>query len=91
MKIAFQRSAQIFVMNADGSGQANISNNAASDTNADWQPLSQIRFGKLKRNKKKGTATLTVEVPAPGILALSGKGVVKKRLAGTAGPRRARS
>jgi hypothetical protein len=32
-------------------------------------------FGKARRNKKKGTATLTVDVPNPGELALSGKGV----------------
>jgi hypothetical protein len=29
----------------------------------------------VTRNKKKGTATLQVEIPNPGTLALSGKGV----------------
>jgi hypothetical protein len=37
-------------------------------------------FGKLKRNKKKGTATLPVDVPGPGTLVLTGKGLVKQRL-----------
>ncbi len=38
-----------------------------------------FRFAKLKRNKKRGTATLTVDVPGPGTLALIGKGLVKQR------------
>jgi hypothetical protein len=36
-------------------------------------------FGKLKRNKKKGTATLTVELPGPGTLVLTGKGLIRQR------------
>lgn len=41
------------------------------------QPQSSVRLGKLKRNKKKGTAVLTVTVPLPhaGMLTLSGKGL----------------
>ncbi len=45
------------------------------------QPTTQgvcsnaFSFGKLKRNKKKGTATLIVNVPGPGTLTASGKGV----------------
>jgi hypothetical protein len=42
-------------------------------------PSNRFNFGKLKRNKKKGTATLTVDVPGPGKLVLSGKGLVKQR------------
>ena len=38
-------------------------------------PSNAFSFGKLKLNKKKGTATLTVLVPGAGRLALSGKGV----------------
>jgi hypothetical protein len=34
-------------------------------------------IGKLKRNKKKGTATLEVTVPEPGSLTLTGKGLQK--------------
>lgn len=32
-------------------------------------------IGKLTKNRKKGTATLTVAVPEPGALALTGKGI----------------
>lgn len=43
-------------------------------------PDNVIKFGKLKRNAKKGTARLFVNVPGPGVLTLSGKQVkrVKK-------------
>jgi hypothetical protein len=40
---------------------------------------SGLKFGKVKLNKKKGTATLPVTVPGSGNLTLGGKGVVKKR------------
>jgi hypothetical protein len=40
----------------------------------------KFSLGKLKRNKKKGTAELTVHVPGPGELALTGKGVKPQRL-----------
>jgi hypothetical protein len=36
---------------------------------------NSVTFGKLLRNKKKGTALLPVTVPGRGILTLSGKGV----------------
>jgi hypothetical protein len=39
------------------------------------KPSNLFRFVKLKRNKKKGTATLAVLVPGPGSLTLSGKGL----------------
>jgi hypothetical protein len=42
-------------------------------------PSNEFTLGKLKRNKKKGTAKLTVEVPGPGELALSGKAVKPQR------------
>jgi hypothetical protein len=45
-------------------------------------PSNQFSFGKLKRNLKKGTARLAVSLPGPGILTLSGKGLVMQRLAG---------
>ena len=38
-------------------------------------PSNEFTFGKLKRNKRKGTAKLTVGLPGPGSLALGGKGV----------------
>jgi Tol biopolymer transport system component len=34
------RALEIYTVNADGSNLTNISNNAASDSGADWQPLS---------------------------------------------------
>jgi YVTN family beta-propeller protein len=44
------------------------------------QPLSvkapnNFKFGKLTRNKKKGTAKLRIKLPSPGKIALSGKKV----------------
>lgn len=42
-------------------------------------PSNRFSFGKLRRNKKKGTATLNVRVPAPGKLTLRAKGAVKQR------------
>ncbi|HEX5983305.1 MAG TPA: hypothetical protein VFY69_03775 [Solirubrobacterales bacterium] len=41
--------------------------------------FSAFKFGKkVKRNKKKGTAVLTVNVSAPGALAVSGKKIKKR-------------
>ncbi len=49
-------------------------------------PSNEFGFGKLKRNKEKGTASLIVEVPGAGSLSLSGKGLKKAaRTAGAAG------
>jgi hypothetical protein len=42
-------------------------------------PSSTFRTGKLTRNKRKGTATLTVELPGPGTLSLGGKGLVGRQ------------
>jgi hypothetical protein len=47
-------------------------------------PSNTFSFGAVTRNKKKGTATLTVKVPNPGELALSGKGVKTQRAGGGA-------
>jgi hypothetical protein len=38
-------------------------------------PSNAFGFGKLKLNKKKGTATQVVDLPSPGALVLSGAGV----------------
>jgi dipeptidyl aminopeptidase/acylaminoacyl peptidase len=40
---------------------------------------NHFSFGKLKLNKKKGTATLIVQVPGAGSLVLGGKGVKKAK------------
>src|SRR5262249_45619009 len=39
------------------------------------KPPNKFAFGKLKRNRKKGTATLAVILPGAGTLSLSGNGV----------------
>ena len=43
------------------------------------KPSNVFNFGKLKRNKKKGTATVPVFVPGPGTLSLSGNGIKTQR------------
>jgi hypothetical protein len=48
-------------------------------------PANTFTFGGTKRNKKKGTATVTVNVPNPGEAVLSGKGVKATTVSG-AGP-----
>lgn len=40
-------------------------------------PSNKFKFGKLKLNRRKGTATLFVQVPGPGKLVLKGKGIQK--------------
>jgi hypothetical protein len=51
------------------------------------KPSNLVGFGKLKRNRRKGTALLAIRVPGPGSLTLSGKGLVRRhaspRAAGT--------
>jgi len=37
------------------------------------EPSNDFSFGKVKRNKRKGTAKMTVIVPGPGALVLAGK------------------
>ena len=41
-------------------------------------PSNAFKFGRLKRNKARGTAILSVTVPGPGTIALAGKGIVAK-------------
>jgi hypothetical protein len=45
---------------------------------------NSVTFGKLQRNKKKGTARLPVTVPGKGTLALAGKGVKAQTAGATA-------
>jgi hypothetical protein len=42
-------------------------------------PLNAMSLGKPVLNKTKGTATVPVFVPGPGVVMLTGKGVVKQR------------
>jgi hypothetical protein len=51
-------------------------------------PSNAFRFGKLKRNKKKGIAFLIVFVPGPGQVGLAGKGIKRFPLASTAAARK---
>lgn len=49
-------------------------------------PSNEFSLGKLKLNKRKGTASLALEVPGPGTVALSGKDLKSQRkTAGGAG------
>ena len=41
-------------------------------------PSNHFSFGRLRLNKRNGTATLAVKLPGPGTLGVGGKGVVRK-------------
>lgn len=47
-----------------------------SSSPASQTPSNRFQLGALRRDKRKGTATLALVVPGPGSLKLSGKGVV---------------
>jgi sugar lactone lactonase YvrE len=69
--------------NLDGTGvNQGLITGAASPTGLALDPpppSNEFSFGKLKRSKRRGSATLIVLVPGPGDLALNGKGLVKHR------------
>jgi hypothetical protein len=73
------------VVDGDGDGTAVIDRGAyelptpAPDSGSP-PPSNDFGFGKLKRNRKKGTARLEVRVPGPGSLVLSGRKVKGSRL-----------
>ncbi len=72
---------------ADGDGFGDETQDrcpAAAGPN-DGCPLNTFSFGKVKKNKSKGTAILTVFVPGPGTLLLTGKGLVRQRPASLSG------
>jgi hypothetical protein len=48
---------------------------------AQLEPTSTFTLGRTRRNKKRGTATITVNVPNPGELTASGKGAKAAGLA----------
>jgi NHL repeat len=52
------------------------------------KPSNAFSFGKVKLNKKKGTATLTVNLPGAGVITLTGKGVKAVKRAGGRGQAR---
>jgi hypothetical protein len=53
------------------------------------KPSNAFHIGSLKRNRRKGTGLLAVDLPGPGVLSLTGKGLAKQQLtlsvAGTVG------
>lgn len=49
------------------------------------KPSNEFKLGKLVRNRKRGTAKLTVWLPGPGTLALAGKGLVARPARAVAG------
>jgi hypothetical protein len=60
---------------------ANAAGGDGSDIGAvELQPASSLKLGKLAKNKKKGTAKVTVSLPTPsaGTLTLTGKGLKKQ-------------
>jgi hypothetical protein len=68
---------------------ANPSGGNGADIGAvELQPSNAVRLGKLKKNRKRGTATLKMTVPLPsaGTIVLQGKGLKKqvKTIAGQA-------
>jgi hypothetical protein len=48
------------------------------------RPSNAFSFGKVIFNKGRGTASLPVRVPGPGVLVLAGKGIVARKGAGAA-------
>jgi hypothetical protein len=65
---------------ADGGSPQTFDANSNCEllVNAVVQPSSTVKFGPLKGNFKAGKFFLTVEVPGPGELSLSGRGVAKQ-------------
>jgi hypothetical protein len=77
-------SDEVVTMNADV--EADADRDGYGDESQDKCPVDAatqgrcpIGFAKLKRNKNKGTALLTVTVPGAGTVSLKGKGVVSQR------------
>ncbi|MGH2992142.1 MAG: S8 family peptidase [Solirubrobacterales bacterium] len=56
---------------AEGPFQLRLIALSPPPTSQPSQPSNQFSFGKVKANKRKGTAKLTVEVPGPGELELA--------------------
>ena len=67
---------------ADGaSGAFTLDNGARVNASAVLvnKPSNSFSLGKVKDNRSNGTATLTLDLPGPGTLSLSGKGVKAQR------------
>jgi hypothetical protein len=61
---------------ADG-GQGTFTTiaNHLPNVSAELVPSNSVKVGATSRSKKKGTATVTLDVPNPGVLSLAGKGL----------------
>ena len=59
----------------DGASNDFLTGGGRLNVSATLQPTNTFTLGKVKRNEKKGTATLTAKVPNPGLLTGSGNGV----------------
>jgi hypothetical protein len=72
---------------ADGSTRA-ATPNAGFETmvQATIQPTNTVGFGAVRRQKRKGTATVTVSVPNVGVLSYGGKGTRVTGPSSVAGP-----
>jgi hypothetical protein len=54
------------------------------NVSAEIKPTNTFSFGETTRNKKKGTATMSLDVPGPGEAAVAGSGVMEVLTAGGA-------
>ena len=67
---------------ADGEvapGPAEIATGSRLNVSAVFEPSNSFTLGDVDRNKKEGTAKLTVNIPNPGRLVLTGKGLRKRK------------
>jgi hypothetical protein len=62
-------------INVGDSGTFNTRTNVRLNVTAQLQPTSTFTVKSIARNKKKGKATLTLTVPNPGQITVSGQGV----------------
>ncbi len=65
---------QLFVNDSQDGAPGSI-----SGWSLDVKTSNNFSLGKVKKNKNKGTAKLTVDVPGPGTLTVGGKGVKAQR------------
>ena len=68
IKPAYPCSTEIYVMNADGSGQTRLTNNPADDYGPNWQPIpvpAQTKIDKAKINRKQGKARFRFSASGP--------------------------
>lgn len=63
-----------------GSGTFLPRNDVRLNLSAILVPSNEFTIGALTQDRKQGTATVTVNVPNPGILTLSGKGLKRRRV-----------